>query len=108
MQKSTASNTNHPFLENELTTKSQQTFDRIVALRMRLSDAVEAGEVTGELRAAIRMLEDQCLRERADEVHEAVVARRKQAEAASARATELTTQARKAVSRTAEKFTIKE
>lgn len=105
MQKSTASNTKHLFLENELK-KSEVTLSRIIALRMKLADAVEAGEPTSELRAAIRMLEDQCLRERADEVHEAVVARRKQAEAASARAAELTKQARKTIFSNADRFTI--
>lgn len=89
-----------------MTTKSQQTFDRIVALRLKLADAVEAGEPTGEIRKAVAMLETQCLRERADEVYEAVAAKRKQAEAASARATELTKQARKTISSNAERFTI--
>lgn len=91
-----------------MTTKSEQTFGRIVALRMNLADAVEAGEPTGELRAAIGMLEAQCLKERADEVHESVVAKRKQAEAASTRAAELTKQAITAISRSASRFAIKD
>lgn len=87
-------------------TNSEATFSRITGLRAKLAEAVEAGEQTGDLRQAIKLLEEQCIAERTDEADQAVMAERQQAEAAITRAAELTEQACTAISSSANRFNI--
>lgn len=89
-----------------MNTKSEATISRIAGLRAKLAKAVESGEQTGDLRQAIKLLEEQCIAERTDEANQAVMAERQQAESASKRAAELTEQARKTISSSANRFNI--
>lgn len=86
--------------------KSEATLSRIATMREKLAAAVEAGLPTAELRKAISMTEAQCLRERNDEANQAIAAEQQRAEAAQARAAELTEQALEAISSNASRFTI--
>ena len=88
--------------------KSDATFQRIVALRLNLDDAVEAGQPTADIRHAIKMLESQIFEERAAEYRAAASAATEKAKKAQRRADELAAAAAHAISTTANQFSLKD
>ena len=84
------------------------TFERIVNLRLKLEDAIEAGEPTGDLRQAIKMLEQQLMDERAAESNASALASIAKAKQAQRRADELASAATKAITTSAEQFSLKD
>lgn len=89
-------------------TLENPTFQKIVALRLKLADAIEAGQPTGEIRRAVTLLEQKLIRERAEETAKAVFAEKQRRDAIQQRAAELAATTTEAIAEAARPFSMKD